>query len=26
MVFTILILLMVYRPGGLLGETAQEKV
>jgi len=25
-VFTILILLMVYRPGGLLGETAQEKV
>lgn len=26
MVFTILILLMVYRPGGLLGQTAQEKV
>lgn len=26
MVFTILILLMVYRPGGLLGETSQEKV
>ena len=26
MVFTLLILLMVYRPGGLLGETAQEKV
>jgi branched-chain amino acid transport system permease protein len=26
MVFAILILLMVYRPGGLLGETAQEKV
>jgi branched-chain amino acid transport system permease protein len=26
MVFTVLILLMVYRPGGLLGETAQEKV
>lgn len=26
MVFVILILLMVYRPGGLLGETAQEKV
>lgn len=26
MVFTILILLMVYRPGGLLGQSAQEKV
>ena len=26
MVFAILILLMVYRPGGLLGETSQEKV
>lgn len=26
MVFTILILLMVYRPGGLLGQSSQEKV
>jgi branched-chain amino acid transport system permease protein len=26
MVFTILILLMVYRPGGLLGQSVQEKV